>query len=55
MKSKYPHLNWQIEDVRHLSLEDGTFDFAVDKVFATPQPRLAHVTMTDCFRERWTP
>ena len=31
MQAKYPNLEWRIEDVRKLKLEDSSFDIAIDK------------------------
>ncbi len=32
MSSKHPNIQWRVEDVRDLKLEDASFDMAVDKV-----------------------
>eukprot|EP00475_Leptophrys_vorax_P044228 TRINITY_DN8779_c0_g1_i1.p1 TRINITY_DN8779_c0_g1~~TRINITY_DN8779_c0_g1_i1.p1 ORF type:complete len:247 (-),score=45.02 TRINITY_DN8779_c0_g1_i1:676-1416(-) len=31
MRSKYPHLQWEFQDVRELSLPDNSFDLVIDK------------------------
>ncbi|KAI9773508.1 MAG: hypothetical protein M1835_006148 [Candelina submexicana] len=31
MKARHPHLEWRVEDVRELELEDSSFDVAIDK------------------------
>ncbi|KAI9704299.1 MAG: hypothetical protein M1836_007160 [Candelina mexicana] len=31
MKAQHPHLEWRVEDVRKLELEDSSFDIAIDK------------------------
>lgn len=31
MQSKYPDLDWRVDDVRHLRLENSSFDVAIDK------------------------
>ena len=31
MQAKHPNLEWRIEDVRRLMLEDSSFDIAIDK------------------------
>ncbi|MCJ1285008.1 hypothetical protein MMC26_004345 [Xylographa opegraphella] len=34
MQSKYPDLEWRVEDVRNLSLDDASIDIAIDKASA---------------------
>ncbi|KAL8636913.1 MAG: hypothetical protein Q9228_005749 [Teloschistes exilis] len=31
MRSKHPDLEWRVEDVRQLKLDDSSFDVAIDK------------------------
>ena len=31
MQVKHPNLEWRVEDVRRLELEDSSFDVAIDK------------------------
>ena len=31
MQEKHPHLDWRVEDVRKLNLQDSSFDMAIDK------------------------
>jgi len=31
MQSKYPGLDWRVDDIRHLQLENLSFDVAIDK------------------------
>jgi len=31
MQTKHPDLEWRVEDVRSLKLEDSSFDIAIDK------------------------
>ncbi len=31
MQSKYPDLDWRVDDIRHLQLENLSFDVAIDK------------------------
>ncbi|KAL9636774.1 MAG: hypothetical protein Q9164_002618 [Protoblastenia rupestris] len=31
MQSRYPNLDWRVDDVRHLQLEDRSIDIAIDK------------------------
>ena len=31
MQVKHPNLEWRVEDVRRLKLEDSSFDIAIDK------------------------
>ncbi|MCJ1451622.1 hypothetical protein MMC28_001962 [Mycoblastus sanguinarius] len=31
MQSRHPHLEWRVDDVRHLGLGDSSFDIAIDK------------------------
>ena len=31
MQSKYPDLDWRVDDIRHLQLESSSFDVGIDK------------------------
>ncbi len=31
MQSKYPDLDWRVDDIRHLQLDNLSFDVAIDK------------------------
>ena len=35
MQVKHPNLEWRVEDVRRLQLEDSSFDVAIDKASST--------------------
>lgn len=36
MQSKHPNLQWSVDDVRKLGLEDSSFDVAIDKASGSP-------------------
>ena len=52
MRVKHPNLEWRVEDVRRLALEDSSFDIAIDKAssmrFLGPT-----YTLADLGRELW--
>ena len=31
MQSKHPYLDWRVDDVRHLHVDDSSIDIAIDK------------------------